>query len=88
VDHTNCLQVAIKTHSFTETPSLMSYILRYVSFAEVHSVCRVAWREPMNLCTCMREEVSYILRYGSFAEVGRVNAISDVVHTSESVSQR
>ena len=41
---------------FPETPSLLSYTLRYVSFAEVGSVCRVALREPMHLCTCMSKE--------------------------------
>ena len=40
----------------SETPSLLSYTLRYVSFAEVGSVCRVALREPMHLCTCVSEE--------------------------------
>ena len=40
----------------SETPSLLSYTLRYVSFAEVGSVCRVALREPMHLCTCVTEE--------------------------------
>ena len=40
----------------SETPSLLSYILRYVSVAEVGRVCRVPLREPMNLCTCVREE--------------------------------
>ena len=39
-----------------ETPSLLSYTLRYVSFAEVGSVCRVALREPIHLCTCISEE--------------------------------
>jgi hypothetical protein len=34
----------------------MSYILRDVSFTEVGSVCRVALREPMHLCTCVSEE--------------------------------
>jgi hypothetical protein len=38
------------------TPSLLSYTLRYVSFAEVGSVCRVSMREPMCLCTCVSEE--------------------------------
>jgi hypothetical protein len=56
----------------SETPSLLSYILRYVSFTEVGSVCRVALREPMHLCTCVTEEGgrrgSCVLR----------NAISDV----------
>jgi hypothetical protein len=33
-----------------------SYILRDVNFAEVGSVCRVALREPMDLCTCVSEE--------------------------------
>jgi hypothetical protein len=70
----------------SETPSLLSYILRYVSFAEVGRICRVVWREPMHLCTCVSEEggdgetassetpslLSYILRHVSFAEVGRI----------------
>ena len=33
----------------SEASSLLSYTLRYVSFAEVGSVCRVALREPMHL---------------------------------------
>ena len=41
----------------SETPSLLSCILRCVSFAEVGSVCRVALRELMYLCTCVSEEV-------------------------------
>ncbi len=41
----------------SETSSLLSYTLRYVSFVEVDSVCRVALREPMYLCTCVNEEV-------------------------------
>ena len=40
----------------TETPSLLSYTLRYISFAEVGSVCRVVLREPMHLCACVSEE--------------------------------
>ena len=36
---------------YLETPSLLSYTLKDVSFAEVGSVCRVALREPMHLCT-------------------------------------
>jgi hypothetical protein len=40
----------------SETSSLLSYTRRYVSFTEVGSVCRVAFREPMYLCTCMSEE--------------------------------
>ncbi len=65
-----------------ETSSLLSYTLRYVSFAEVGSVCRVELREPMHLCTCVSEEggdgeapcpetpslLSYTLRYVGFAE--------------------
>ncbi len=67
-------------------PLLLSNILRDGSFAEVGSVCRVALREPIHLCTCVSEEVgdgesassetssllSYTLRYVSFAEVDRV----------------
>jgi hypothetical protein len=41
----------------SETPSLMSYILRYVSFAEVGRIYRTVFREPMNLCTYVSEEV-------------------------------
>jgi hypothetical protein len=41
----------------SETPSLLSYTLRYVSFAEVGSVCWVALREPIYLCTYVSEEV-------------------------------
>jgi hypothetical protein len=40
----------------SETSSLLSYTLRDVSFAEVGRVCRVPLREPMNLCTYVREE--------------------------------
>jgi hypothetical protein len=40
----------------SETTSLLSYTLTYVSFAEVGRVCRVALREPMHLCTCVRDE--------------------------------
>jgi hypothetical protein len=70
----------------SETPSLLSYTLRYVSFTEVDSVCRVVLRESMYLCTCVIEEgvdgetehsetpslLSYTLRYVSFTEVYRV----------------
>ena len=65
----------------SETPSLLSWTLRYVSFAEGGSVCRVALRVPMHLCTCVSEEggdgeapcpetpslLSYTLRCVSFA---------------------
>ena len=40
----------------SETPSLLSYTLRYVSVVDVGGVCRVALREPMHLCTCVSEE--------------------------------
>ncbi len=70
----------------SETPSLMSYTLRYVSFVEVVIIWRVTLREPIHLCTCVIEEgtdgedvhsetpslLSYTLRYISFTEVGRV----------------
>ena len=36
-----------------EAPSLMSYTLRYVSLAELGTVCRVGLREPMHLCAYM-----------------------------------
>ena len=42
--------------SWLETPSLLSYTIRNVSFTEVGSVCRVALQEPMHLCTCVSEE--------------------------------
>ena len=40
----------------SETPSLLSYTLRYVSFGEVGWMGQVAFREPMHLCTCVSEE--------------------------------
>ena len=40
----------------SETPSLLSYILRYVSLAELGTLCRVGFRNPMHLCTCVSEE--------------------------------
>ena len=63
----------------SETPSLLSYILRYVSLTELDTLCRVGFRDPMHLCTCVSEEggdredadseapslLSYILRYVS-----------------------
>ena len=39
-----------------ETPSLLSYTLRCISFTEVGNIYRVALREPMHLCTCVRED--------------------------------
>ena len=65
----------------SETPSLLSYTLRYVSLAELGTVCRVGLREPMHLCAYMdrgedAEEapslLSYTLRYVSLAELGTV----------------
>ncbi len=38
----------------SETPSLLSYTLRYVSLAELGTLCRVGLRDPMHLCTCVR----------------------------------
>ena len=65
-----------------ETSSLLSYTLRYISFAEVGSVGRVALREPMHLCT-------YTLRYVSFAEVGSVCrvALREPMHLCTCVSE-
>ena len=65
-----------------ETPSLLSYTLRYISFTEVGSVCRVALQEPMYLCT-------YTLRYVSFAEVGSVCrvALREPMHLCTCVSE-
>ena len=40
----------------SETPSLLSYTRRYVSFTEIDNVCRVPLQEPMYLCTCVNEE--------------------------------
>jgi hypothetical protein len=68
----------------SETPSLLSYILRYVSLTELGTLCRVGFRNPMYLCTCVSEEggdgevadseaptlLSYTLRYVSLAELG------------------
>ncbi len=42
----------------SETPSLLSYILIYVSFAEVGRICRAVLREPIHLCTCVSAEGS------------------------------
>jgi hypothetical protein len=35
----------------SETPSLSSYTLRYVSLEELGTLCRVGLRDPMHLCT-------------------------------------
>ena len=68
----------------SEAPSLLSYTLRYVSLAELGTLCRVVLREPMHLCACVSEEgrdgegvdleapslPSYTLRYVILAELG------------------
>ena len=82
---------------------LLAYTLREVSFAEVGSVCRVALREPIHLCTCVIEEggdgeaacsetpslLSYTLRYVSFAEVGSVCLVAfrEPMHLCTCVSE-
>ena len=72
---------------------LLSSILRDVSFTEVTSVCRVVFREPIHLYTCVRKEgvngepprpetpslMSYTLRYISFGEVVIILTICRVV---------
>ncbi len=64
-------------------PGCVVNTLRCVSFTEVDSDSRVAFREPRHLCTCVSEEggdgevgrsetpslLSYTLRCVSFAEV-------------------
>ncbi len=40
----------------SDTTSLLSYTLRYVSFTEVVGVYRVPLREPIHLCTYVSEE--------------------------------
>jgi hypothetical protein len=50
------LYIYMVSHIHWVVSFLLSYILRFVSFAEVGSVCRVALREPMHLCTCVSEE--------------------------------
>ncbi len=40
----------------SETQCLFSYTLRYVSLAELDTLCRVGFRDPMHLCTCVSEE--------------------------------
>ena len=40
----------------SEDPSLLSYTLRYVSLAELGTLCRVGLRKPMHLCACVSEE--------------------------------
>ncbi len=87
-------------HIHWVTPLLLSYTLRYVSFAEVDRVYRVVFREPIHLCTCVSEEggdgeaarsetpslLPCTLRYVSFAEVGSVCrvALREPMHLSSS----
>jgi hypothetical protein len=82
---------------------LLSCILRDFSFTEVGSVCRVAFREPMHLFTCVSEEgdngedpspetpslLSYTLRYISFGEVGSVCRVAfrEPMHLCTCVSE-
>jgi hypothetical protein len=40
----------------SEAPSLLSYTLRYVSFAKLGHVCQFGLREPKHLCGCVSEE--------------------------------
>jgi hypothetical protein len=40
----------------SEAPSLLSYTLRYVSLAELGTLCQFGLREPMHLCACVSEE--------------------------------
>jgi hypothetical protein len=42
--------------TYTGLSFLISFILRDVSFTEVVSVCRVAFREPIHLRTYVRDE--------------------------------
>ena len=70
----------------SETPSLLSYTLRYVSLVELGTLYRVGFRDPMYLCTSVSEEggdgesvvsegpslLSYTLRYVSLTDLGRL----------------
>jgi hypothetical protein len=40
----------------SETPSLLSYTLWYVSLSELVTVCQFGLREPIHLCTYVSEE--------------------------------
>ena len=40
----------------SETPSLLSYTLKYVSLVELGTLYRVGLRDPMYLCTSVSEE--------------------------------
>ncbi len=70
----------------TESPSLLSYTLRYVSLADLGNVCQVGLRGPIHLCTYVRKEggngegmdteapslLSNTLRYVSLADLVNV----------------
>ena len=56
------------------TPFLLSYIHRYISFAEVGRICRAVLREPMHLCTCVSEK-------GGDGEAACSETPSPVIHT-------
>ena len=87
----------------SETPSLLSYILRYVSLAELGTLCRVGLRDPMHLFTCVIEEggdgedagsetpylFSYTLRYVSLAELDTLCRVGlrDPMHLCTCVSE-
>ncbi len=40
----------------SETPSLLSYTLRYVSLTELGTLYQFGFRVPMYLCECVSEE--------------------------------
>ncbi len=68
----------------SETPSVLSYTLRCVSFAEVDRVCRVVLREPMHLCTVVSEEGND----GETACSETPSLLSYTLQVDTSVSQR
>ncbi len=57
----------------SETPSLLSYTLRYVSLAELGTLCRVGLRDPMHLCTCVSEEGGGTCHGSLTSELGSKN---------------
>jgi hypothetical protein len=60
----------------SETSSLLSYTLRYVSLTELGTLCRVGLRDPMHLCTYVSEEGGW-----GRGGCGLRSAISVVIHT-------
>ena len=70
----------------SQSLSLLSYTLRYVSLTDLVRLCQFGLREPIHLCTYVREEggygesvdsealslLSYTLRYVSLADLGRL----------------